>query len=149
MLRLIIILLLCFYSLSASSAGIDIDKACEERNEQENALLSKMSTSITEAFLAGQCIGYEKTFYSTTSIDNLPQACAEYVERREALLPFDISTTLSEAAKAGMCMGVIYKVNERCGVDKQPIQYLVIAKGMKDMTESKAFDYLAIKLKCQ
>ena len=47
MLRFIIVFLLCFYSLSASAAGIDIVKACEERDEQKkvDSILDKISQS--------------------------------------------------------------------------------------------------------
>ena len=153
MLRLIIVLLLCFYSLSASAVGIDIDKACEERDEQKKALLSKMSTSITEAFLAGQCTGYQQTYYRSSynahSFEGLSMACSEFVEQKEALLPFNMSTTLKEAMFAGMCIGAIYKVAENCGVDEQYIQYLVIAEGMKEMSESQAVIHIITGLRCR
>ncbi|GAA6173548.1 hypothetical protein NBRC116592_32180 [Colwellia sp. KU-HH00111] len=152
MLRLIIILLLCFYSLSASAAGIDIVKACEERDEQKKALLSKMSTSITEAFLAGQCTGYQQTYYRSSynahAFEELPVACAEFVEQKEALLPLNMSTTLKEAMYSGMCIGAIYKVAEACDVNKQYIQYLFIAKGMKNMNVTLALTYVATALNC-
>ena len=64
--RLIIAILLSVFSLSV--AAIDINKACKERNEQKHALLSNLSTSISEALLAGQCTGYEQTSYSNTNI---------------------------------------------------------------------------------
>jgi hypothetical protein len=153
MLRLIIVLLLCFYSLSVSAAGIDIDKACEERDEQKKALLSKMSTSITEAFLAGQCTGYLQTYYrnsdSVHTFEEITMACSEFVEKKEGLLPFNMSTTLEEAMLAGMCTGAIYKVAKDCDVNERHIQYLVIAKGLKDMSESQAIVHLATTLGCR
>lgn len=144
--RLIIILLLCFCSLPVSA--IDIKKACEERDEQRNALLNKMSTSITEAFLAGHCVGYEKTYYLGTSIDNLSEACSEFIERKEALLPFDISTTLSEAAKAGMCIGAIYKVAKSCDIDEKYIRYLNIARGIRHMDNKLALVHITTTFGC-
>ncbi|WP_111976923.1 hypothetical protein [Algibacillus agarilyticus] len=152
MFRFIIVLILCFYSLSATAVGIDIDKACEERDEQENALLSKMSTSITEAFLAGQCIGYQNTYYKSTykaqAFKELSRACSEFVEQKEALLPLNMSTTLKEAMLAGMCTGAIYKVAYNCGVGEQYIQYLVIARGMNNMNETEALAYISAALNC-
>lgn len=144
--RLIVVIFLSFYSLSVSA--LDIYKACEERDEQKKALLSIMSTSISEAFLAGQCTGYKQTYYLGTNIVNFPQVCSKFVEKREAFLPFDMSTTLSEAAYAGMCIGAIYKVAENCGVDEQYIPYLIIAKGMKGMSESQAIVHMTAKFGC-
>lgn len=150
--RFIIVLLLCCYSLSVTAVGIDIGKACEERDEQKNALLSKMSTSITEAFLAGQCTGYQQTYYkssyNTHAFEELSMACSEFVEQKEALLPLNMSTTLKEAMYAGMCTGAIYKVAKSCGSPDQYIQYLVIAKGMNNMNETQAIAYLTSVLNC-
>jgi hypothetical protein len=152
MLRLILVLLLCFYNFSASAAGIDIDKACEERDEQKKALLSKMSTSISEAFLAGQCTGYRKTYYRSSnnshSFEELSLVCSEFVEKKQALLPFNMSTTLREAMYSGMCIGAIYKVAEACDVKEQYIQYLVIAKGMQHMNATQALVYMSAALNC-
>ena len=148
--RLIITLLL--FSLSFSASAMDIGNACKERDEQKKALLSKMSTSISEALLAGQCTGYHQTSYtkySASSFDELPQACSEFVEQKEALLPFDMSTTLSEAMLAGMCLGAIYKVAASCESAEYQIKYLYIAKNIKGLNESQSVLRIAEHFNCR
>lgn len=71
-----------FAILSLNSHAIDINKACTELIEQKKALLSILSTSLTEANMAGQCIGYQAVRNKTRlSID---KACAEYIEQRKS-----------------------------------------------------------------
>ena len=136
--RLIIALSVLFFSSSVTA--IDIESACKERDEQKKALLSNMSTSISEALLAGQCIGYKEASYNNFKIStfaDLSKACSEFVEQNEALLPFNMSTNLTEAMYAGMCLGVIYKIATKCNSDASLINYLYIAKGIIDTTESQ------------
>lgn len=147
--RLMIALLLFFLSLPATA--MDIKSACKERDEQKKALLSKMSTSISEALLAGQCIGYKKASYNNFKIStfaDLSKACFEFVEQKEALLPFNMSTNLTEAMYAGMCLGAIYKIATKCNSDESLINYLYIAKGIIDTTESQAVFHIDDYLDC-
>ncbi|MGB2742817.1 MAG: hypothetical protein WBC60_19915 [Cognaticolwellia sp.] len=147
--KFIIALSMLFFSLS--TLAIDIDKACKERDEQKHALLSNMSTSISEALLAGQCIGYKKASYNNFNIStfaDLSKACSEFVEQKEALLPFNMSTNLTEAMYAGMCLGAIYKIATKCNSDESLINYLYIAKGIIDTTESQAVFHIDNYLNC-
>ncbi len=153
MLRLFITISLFFLSFSA--AAIDIESACKERDEQKKALLSKMSTSYSEAFLAGQCKGFENITYTYTysnisfdinSFDELPNSCAEFVEKKEALLPF-ISTSLSEAMLAGMCVGAIYNIANKCD-SAQHIEYLKLAKSTRGLNATKAANKIAYAVGC-
>jgi hypothetical protein len=99
-----------FAIFSLNSHALDINKACQEFREQKEALLSYLSTSLTEANMAGQCIGYRAVIEKTElSID---EACVEYIEQRESLLG-NFSTSLKEANKAGQCLGAIYAA---CGL---------------------------------
>jgi hypothetical protein len=134
---------------------MNIESACKERDEQKKAPLSKMSTSYSEAFLAGQCIGYEKITYTYTysninfdinSFAELPNACSEFVEKKEALLPF-VSTSLSEAMLAGMCVGAIYNIANKCD-GGQHIEYLNIAKSIKGLNATNAANRIAYSLSC-
>jgi len=150
MLRLFITISLFFLSFSA--AAMDIESACKERDEQKKALLSNMSTSISEALLVGQCTGYHQTSYTeyrVFSLEELPQACSEFVEQKEALLPFDMSTTLSEAMLAGMCLGAIYKVAESCEIEEYQIKYLYIAKNIKGLNERQSVFRIAEHFDCR
>jgi hypothetical protein len=150
MLRLFITISLFFLGFSA--AAMDIESACKERDEQKKALLSNMSTSLSEALLVGQCTGYHKTSYTkyrVSSFEDLPQACLEFVEQKEALLPFDMSTTLSEAMLAGMCLGAIYKIAEDCNRNEHKINYVHIAKDIKGTTENQAVLRIAKHFKCR
>ncbi len=104
-----LILVLLFSCLSSTAfANVDITEACNEYKEQKESLF-ELSTSIIEAHLAGQCMGYKNTSRYRT-FDELPQACSEFVEQKNALLPNDMSTSLSEATLSGMCVGAIYKI---------------------------------------
>lgn len=103
MFKFLISLILTFLALSTHS--LDIDKACDELKEQEETLLTDLSTSFIEANMAGQCIGYS-AIYNNRSI-NLNTACKEFIEHQENLLG-EFSTSLIEANQAGICMGAIY-----------------------------------------
>ena len=144
-------MILSLFVLNFSAAAMDIESACKERDEQKKALLSNMSTSISEALLAGQCIGYEKASYSNFKISTfagLSKACSEYVEQKEALLPLNISTTFSEAMFSGICLGVIYKIATKCNSDERLINYLYIAKGIIDTIANQEAFYISNYLNC-
>lgn len=146
--RLIIAILLSIFSLSV--AAIDINKACEERDEQKNALLSKMSTSISEALLAGQCTGYEQASYSNIdSFAELPLACSEFVEQKKAFLPFDMSTSLREANLAGMCLGAIHKIAEHCQLEDSRIDYDSIADKIRVSSRDQIIHNMAKYVGCR
>lgn len=118
----IILIIFIFFS-SNSLAKVDIDLACKEKREQQHSLLEKLSTSMLEANLAGQCTGY----YSYLKI-NLKKSCSEFLEQKNSLLGA-MSTSLTEANLAGMCIGAIYRVAKRCKVDTYNINYSYIARG--------------------
>jgi hypothetical protein len=149
--QLIITVILCFFSFSVTA--VDINKACNERNEQKQALLGHdMSTSINEAFLAGQCTGYEKTYYSNTNIYSfakLSQACSEFVEQKKAILPMDMSTTLSEAMQSGMCVGAIYKIAKSCHHEHYSINYTYIANYVRHSSSRQAVYDIAEYVGCR
>ena len=105
-----------------SIATVNIDLACKEKKEQQMSLLTKMSTSVSEANLAGQCTGY----WHYNEVD-LGKACSEFLEQKNALLP-SLSTSLSEANSAGICIGAIYRVAVECEVNNYHINYSKIAK---------------------
>jgi len=108
---------------SFSFATVDIELACEEKKEQQMSLLSKMSTSLSEAHLAGQCTGY-KSLYQV----DLGEACSEFIEQKEALLS-SVSTSFSEANLAGICVGAIYKLAiEKCRGKTPTIDFLSVAR---------------------
>ncbi|MEL0623971.1 hypothetical protein V6238_12800 [Marinomonas arenicola] len=99
------ILITILLVISSSAHALNIKKACEEYDEQKQALLSNLSTSYKEANMAGQCIGYRKVLYENGI--KLKQFCSEFVEHKESLLG-NISTSLIEANMAGQCIGAIY-----------------------------------------
>lgn len=103
MLKLFLTLFITLTALSTYS--LDIDEACDELKEQQEALLSKLSTSLTEANMAGQCIGYSAI--NNNKKINLNAACAEFIEQQENLLG-NFSTSMQEANQAGICLGAIY-----------------------------------------
>lgn len=105
-----------------SIAAVNIDLACKEKKEQQMSLLTKMSTSVSEANLAGQCTGY--WYYNEVE---LGKACSEFLEQKNALLP-SLSTSLSEANSAGICIGAIYRVAVECHVNSYHINYSRIAE---------------------
>jgi hypothetical protein len=148
--RLIIAILLSIFTLSA--AAVDIRSACQERDEQKKALMSKISTSISEALLAGQCTGYEQTSYTYSnrySFAKLPQACSEFVEQKKAILPFNMSTSLLEAKRAGMCMGAIYKIAKDCQHEHYRIDYDYIADYVRHLNRRQALDSIAEYVGCR
>ncbi len=91
--------------MSSYVYALNIDKACEEYDEQKKALLSNLSTTYKEANMAGQCIGYRKVLYNNGV--KLKKSCSEFIEHKENLLG-GISTSLKEANIAGQCIGAIY-----------------------------------------
>jgi hypothetical protein len=99
----IYLLLVTISSLNANA--LDITKACEELEEQKKSLLSKFSTSLTEAKMAGQCIGYS-AISSNKAID-LNKPCTEFIEQKNNLFG-SFSTSLKEANQSGVCIGAIY-----------------------------------------
>ncbi len=99
MLRITLILILT--TLPLSSLSLDLNKACEEETEQRKSLMKKLSTSLSEANLAGQCKGFHGNNLSIYA------ACEEYIEQENNLLG-NLSTSFSESHKAGICMGAIY-----------------------------------------
>lgn len=101
--RLLPFILLSF--LTSHAHSLDISQACDELTQQKKALLSKLSTSLSEANMAGQCIGY-RAIASGTQL-NLEKACSELVEQKNNLLG-SLSTSFEEANQAGICMGAIY-----------------------------------------
>lgn len=118
-----LLLLICTLFCSTSFAAVDIELACKEKKEQQKALFEKMSTSLKEAHLAGQCTGY----WHFDKV-NFTKACSEFVEQKRALLP-SFSTSLSEASLAGICVGAIYRVAKECDVNSSHIDYSSVAKG--------------------
>ena len=104
-------------------AKIDIDLACKEKKEQQHSLLERLSTSLTEAHLAGQCTGFKSVYRI-----NLKEACSEFLEQKASLLS-SLSTSLKEANLAGMCVGAIYKLAKECEADTYNIDYTDIARG--------------------
>lgn len=119
-----ILLFTCIFISTTTFASVDIDLACKEKEEQKNSILTKMSTSLAEANLAGQCTGYESYY----KID-FKLSCSELIEQKESLLS-SLSTSLSEANLAGMCVGAIYRAAEKCRMDTSYIDYLSIAEGV-------------------
>ncbi|MCZ2722360.1 hypothetical protein O1D97_12165 [Marinomonas sp. 15G1-11] len=95
------------FGMSSSVYALNIDKACEEHQEQKQALLSNLSTSYIEANMAGQCIGYRE-IQKGNGI-KLKEYCSEFIEQKENLLG-RMSTSLTEANMAGQCIGAIYAV---------------------------------------
>lgn len=130
MFKWLLLLISMIFSV-ASFAAVDIDLACKEKKEQKMSLLSKMSTSVTEAHLAGQCTGY----WSFDKV-NLNKACSEFVEQKNALLS-SLSTSLAEANLAGICIGAIYRVAGECGVNTSYINYSRIAEGSFSLRSMK------------
>lgn len=121
MFKLILFITVVFFS-ATSSAFVDTDLACKEKEEQEKSLLP-MSTSLIEAHLAGQCIGY-KSYYKIVWVE----ACSEFIEQKKSLL--SMSTSLKEANLAGQCKGAIYQIVEKkCGTNIKSIDYYSIADG--------------------
>lgn len=133
---------------SFSTYALDITKACNEEKEQKRSL-SNLSTSMSEAFLAGQCIGYRETskfnreFFSELSI-----ACGEYIERKESLLPMEVSTTLSEAMQSGMCIGAIYQVAQSCDRSNVYINYSSIARLVRQTHGENTLNVIEKGLSC-
>jgi hypothetical protein len=152
--RIIFLLSLLLFCRSVSALDIDIAEACKEKKEQQNAMFGKMSTSHSEAFLSGKCIGFEKinVRYRSydriyfDSFDDLPKACSEFVEKKEALVPF-FSTSLSEATLAGMCVGAIYKVSQICN-SAYRIGYLGIAREIIGLSAEDAVNRIGYHLGC-
>jgi hypothetical protein len=118
----IISLLIALSFCSNCYASVDIEIACKEKKEQKKSLLTKMSTSLQEANLAGQCTGYN----SYDEID-IKQACSEFLEQKNSLFS-NLSTSNLEANLAGMCIGAIYRVSEECSVSNESINYSLIAE---------------------
>ena len=87
------------------SHALDTKRACDELEEQQQALISTLSTTLEEANLAGQCIGWKKIKNGYQL--NVFKACTEFLEQRNNLLG-DLSTTFIEANQAGMCLGAVY-----------------------------------------
>lgn len=121
MCKWILLFIIIFFS-SITVAKVDINLACKEKNEQKHSLLTRLSTSVTEAHLAGQCTGYE----SYSKID-FTKSCSEFVEQKKSLLSF--STSLKEAHLAGICVGAIYRIAQYCEVDTYNLDYSQIANG--------------------
>lgn len=122
MFKWLLLITLIFFSENCF-ANFNEDIACEEKKEQQRSLLTKMSTSLTEAHLAGQCTGY----YSFSKID-WKLSCSEFMEQKNSLLS-SLSTSLLEANLAGMCVGAIFRVAERCKANTYSIDYSYIAGG--------------------
>ncbi|MBQ4833201.1 hypothetical protein J8L70_08110 [Pseudoalteromonas sp. MMG010] len=130
-------ILVLFILFSASSfANVDIKLACEEKKEQQRSLLKRLSTSVTEAHLAGQCTGYN--LYYMKDIE-WKASCSEFLEQKKSLLG-SLSTSLKEAHLAGICVGAIYRIAKRCKVDTYKINYPYVASG--DLTVRKVEERL-------
>ncbi|WP_354622940.1 hypothetical protein [Psychromonas sp. MME2] len=113
---------------SASTvASINLNLACKEKKEQQMSLLTEMSTSVSEAHLAGQCTGYW-----SFEIVPIKESCSEFVEQKNALLPA-FSTSVSEAHYAGICVGVIYRIAQNCGTHVRQNEYLRIAENASSL----------------
>lgn len=121
MYKIVLVFFAVIWSVN-SYASVDIELACDEKKEQKYSLLTKFSTSIKEANLAGQCIGYESYY----EID-ISQACSEFIEQKASLLTF-LSTSIKEANLAGMCIGAIYRIAKKCNRHGTVIDYSLIAK---------------------
>ncbi|MDO6611383.1 hypothetical protein Q4601_14315 [Shewanella sp. 1_MG-2023] len=155
MYKLLMTILIIVYCSSVFAVEVDVVAACNERDEQKSAwLANSLSTSPVEAFMAGQCIGFESTKvsywgydkFSFESFSDLPKSCVEFVEKKEALLSF-LSTSLSEAMHAGMCVGAIYKVAFECDRSYQ-ISYLRVAKSINGLSSQGAINYIADHFDC-
>lgn len=129
-------LFIAVITCSKSYAFVDIKLACKEKEEQKNSQLTKMSTSMIEANLAGQCTGYN-SYHKI----NLKQACSELIQQKKALLS-TLSTSNLEANLAGMCIGAIYRISEQCSDSSETINYYLIAEGATSVKSVK------IKLGC-
>ncbi|WP_441004023.1 hypothetical protein [Pseudocolwellia agarivorans] len=132
--------IICFFLTvvfcTHSYAYVDIELACQEQEEQKKSLLTKMSTSLKEANLAGQCTGY----HSYYNID-LEHACSEFIEQKKSLLQ-SLSTSNIEANLAGRCVGATYRIAEDCGVNTSSIDYVLIAETATSVKSVR------IKLEC-
>ncbi|SGY88166.1 hypothetical protein [Moritella viscosa] len=137
--RLILVLLFSCLS-SASFANVDITEACNEYNEQKESLF-ELSTSILEAHLVGQCIGYENTSRYRT-FDELPRACYEFLEQKNALLPNDMSTSLAEATLSGMCIGAIYKIKTLYFEQYYRVDYVYVASHIHNKNKRDALRFI-------
>lgn len=126
-----LLLFTCIFISMNSFASFNIGLACEEKKEQQMSLLANMSTSLTEANLAGQCTGYK----SYSRID-IALSCSEFREQKRSLLS-SLSTSLSEANRAGMCIGAIYRVAEECDADTSYINYSNIAENVYSLDSIK------------
>ena len=126
-----ILLFTCIFVSTTTFASVDIDLACKEKEEQKNSILTKMSTSLTEANLAGQCTGY-KSYYKI----DFKLSCSELIEQKKSLLS-SLSTSLYEANLAGMCIGAIYRVAEKCRMETSYIDYLSIAESASSLKAVK------------
>ncbi len=118
------------------SFALDINKACDELEEQKHSLLTKLSTSLKEANMAGQCVGYKAILYEK-DID-LTKACSEFIEQKESLLG-NLSTSLKEANQAGICMGAVYA---SCG----SVNYKNAAVRIVKSSPSSSYSYLIQKI---
>jgi len=129
--------LIVFLTFSSYSfAYVDIDKACNEKEEQKNSLLTRMSTSLIEAHLAGQCTGY-----NNYNLDELIDACAEFVEQKESLIP-SLSTSILEANLSGICVGAIYRIAiKKCDQTFLEIKYLDVAKAVVLKNDVSSIQY--------
>lgn len=137
MFKLLIPLLFTLIALNTHS--LDMDKACDELKEQEEALLTDLSASFIEANMAGQCIGYT-AINNNRSID-LNKACKEFIEHQENLLG-EFSTSLIEANQAGICIGAIYAA---CGT----VSYSNAAiRVIKKISNSASESYLRRAVGC-
>ena len=121
MCKWILLVTIVFFS-KTSVANVDIKSACDEKKQQQRSLLAKMSTSLKEAHLAGQCTGYKKYKKIDWKI-----SCSEFMEQKNSLLG-SLSTSLSEAYLAGMCVGAIFRVAEVCQVEPFNIDYFRVAE---------------------
>jgi hypothetical protein len=84
---------------------VDINRACDELDEQKETLVSSLSTSLEEANLAGQCIGWSKINKGRRL--KVFKPCSEFLEQKNNILG-DLSTSFIEANKAGVCLGAIF-----------------------------------------
>ena len=137
--RLILVLLFSCLS-SAAFANVDITEACNEYKEQKESLF-ELSTSTIEAHLAGQCMGYKNTSRYRT-FDELPQACHEFLEQKNAFLPNNMSTSLSEATLSGMCIGAIYKIKTLYLELYYRVDYVYVASRIHNKNKRDALRFI-------
>jgi len=127
--RFLYAVLFSLFLLNSTLANaLNIEAACQVRDQIKNSLLGDFSASVGKWHLSGQCVGATKPYHHS---DKISINCSEYLEQKATLLE-GVSTTLTEAYQSGICVGTIYQVYDR------PLQsetYITIATYISEHPE--------------